>query len=280
MEDIRRKNAILTGGSKGIGPIIAETLAEEGVNLALAARSENKLREVTDKVKSLGVRAISVPADVTDEDSLKNLVSKTLKEFGSIDILVNNAGIEWVSRYTALSTEHIKRIITTNLMGPMVLTRFVLPHMLERGSGHVVTMSSLGGKKGSPYSATYAATKAGLIAWTSSIRTELRGSGVSASVICPTFISDVGMFAVYNKKAPWMVGEVKPDKVAMAVVKAIKNDIQEILVTPGPARLFLMIDALCPGIISSILRLTGVYKFYKGQADDNERFMADEKTNI
>jgi len=229
---------------------------------------------VADQLSNHGVKAIAIPTDITDEKSLKNLVNRANEELGPIDILINNAGMEWVSRYTSLSIEYIQRIIKTNLMGPMLLTRIILPYMIDQGRGHVVTMSSLGGKKGSPYSATYAATKAGLIAWTSGLRAELEGSGVSASVVCPTFVSNVGMFAVYNKKAPWLVGEVRPDKVAKAVISAIKKDVQEILVTPGPVRLFLMIDALHPGIISSILRFTGVYRFYRGQADDNEKSLS------
>ena len=88
----------------------------------------------------------------------------------------------------------------------MVLTRLALPDMLTRGSGHGVTMSSLGGIKGYPY----AATKAGLIAWTGGIREELRNTGVSDSVICPGFVAEAGMFAVYNKRTPKIAGETTP----------------------------------------------------------------------
>ena len=271
MRNLKGKNAILTGASRGIGPFIGRALAREGVSLALAARSEEQLQEVAGELSSYGVRTVAIPTDITDEDSLKNLVDRTKAEFGHIDILVNNAGIEWVSRYTSLSLEYIQKIIKTNLIGPMMLTRLVLPDLLKQKGGHIVTMSSLGGVKGSPYSVTYAATKAGLIQFTSGLRAELKGTGVSASVICPTFVSDVGMFAVYGKRAPWITGEVKPDKVAEAVVRAIRRDIQEIIVTPGPVTLIKILDAIHPGIVCSILRLFGVYDFYRKQAEDNEK---------
>jgi short-subunit dehydrogenase len=149
--------------------------------------------------------------------------------------------------------------------------------MLERKSGHIVTMSSLGGKKGSPYSATYAATKAGLVEWTSGLRQELKETGVGASVICPGFVSGVGMFAVYKKRAPKIVGETTPEKVAKAVIRAIEKDIQEIIVSPGAIIVMKLLDAIHPAIMSTFLRHTGVYDFYRRQADDNEQelFEAD-----
>jgi short-subunit dehydrogenase len=275
MKNLKGKNALITGGSRGLGPVIAEALAGKGVNIALAARSEEELNTVADTLSSCPIRTVAIPTDITDEASLLNLVDKTLEAFGTIDILVNNAGIEWVSRYVSLSPEHIRRIIKTNLTGPMILTRLVLPHMLKRESGHIVTMSSLGGKKGSPYSATYAATKAGLVEWTSSLRQELKGTGVGASVICPGFVSDVGMFAVYNKRAPKIVGETTPEKVARAVIRAIEKDIQEIIVSPGAIIVMKLLDAIHPGIISTFLRYTGVYDFYRGQADDNEKELGE-----
>jgi short-subunit dehydrogenase len=279
MKNLKEKNALLTGGSRGLGPVIAEALAAKGTNIVLAARSEEDLAKVAENLSLYPVRIAAIPADITDEESLKQLVEKTLVTLGTIDILVNNAGIEWVSRYVSLSPEDIGRIIKTNLMGPMVLTRLVLPHMLERKSGHIVTMSSLGGKKGSPYSATYAATKAGLIEWTSGLRQELKGTGVGASVICPGFVSDVGMFAVYNKRAPRIVGETTPDKVARAIIRAIEKDIQEIIVSPGAIIVMKLLDAIHPGIISTFLRYTGVYDFYRGQADENEKELGEALSN-
>lgn len=143
--------------------------------------------------------------------------------------------------------------------------------MLAQKSGHIVTMSSLGGKKGSPYSATYAGTKAGLIEWIRGLREELRNTGVSASVICPGFVSEAGMFAVYKKKAPKLTGETSPAKVADAVVRAIKKDTGEIIVNTSPVRPMMFLDAIHPGIMSWVLRNFGVYDFYRRQSEDNEK---------
>jgi short-subunit dehydrogenase len=147
--------------------------------------------------------------------------------------------------------------------------------MIERGSGHVVMMSSLGGKKGSPYSATYAATKAGLIAWTSGLRIELQGTGVSASVICPGFVSGAGMFAERTQEAPRVLGTSSPEAVAQAVVRAIRRDVFEIIVNPGPVRLGLVFEHLSPRFARWALEKAGVYDYYRRQAEEERKSLRE-----
>jgi short-subunit dehydrogenase len=270
MKDLRGKNAVLTGASRGLGPYIARALAQKGVNLALTARTADAVEATANEASALGVNAVAVPVDVTEPAGRQRLLEGAVAANGPIDILINNAGIEWVCEYTKMSAEQIEQMIQTNLIAPLILSRLVLPDMMTRGSGHVVMMSSLGGKKGSPYSATYAATKAGLIEWTSGVREELRDSGVSASVICPGFVSDAGMFAEYGKSAPRLTGESTPEAVADAVVRSIERDVGEIVVNPGPSRLLDITNAISPGAVSWVLRRFGVYEFYRQQAEDNQ----------
>ncbi len=269
MKNLKGKNALLTGGSMGLGPFVAHDLAREGVNIALTARSKDKLKKVAEELKCYNVKIKTFPADLKDEESRIKMIEAVKKNFGDIDLLINNAGVEWVSSYVDLTFDDIDNLVRTNLMSPLMLTRAILPDMLKRKSGHIVTMASLGGKKGQPYSSVYAATKAGLIAWTSSIRAELRDAGVSASVVCPGFISNAGMFAVYNKKAPKISGESKPEEVGKAVVKAIKKDLQEIIVNPNSIFSMMLMDAINPAIMTSVFRKSGLHEFYRQQAADN-----------
>jgi short-subunit dehydrogenase len=250
VKTIRGAHALVTGGSRGLGPQIAHALAREGAELTITARSEGALQEVAEALAAHSVRARPIPADVG---------------------LVNNAGIEQITSYVELSRERIEMMIHTNLVAPLLLSRLVLEKMIERGRGHVVMISSLGGKKGSPYSATYAATKAGLIAWTSGLREELEGTGVGASVVCPGFVSEVGMFAVRSQPAPRILGTSTPEAVARAVLRAIRRDIGEIIVNPGPTRLMLAIEALSPGLACWVLRKSGVYDYYRKQAEEEAR---------
>ena len=261
---------MLTGASRGLGPYIARALAQRGVKLTLTARTADAVQATAKEASALGVEAVAIPVDVTEPAGRKRLLEGAVTANGPIDILINNAGIEWVCQYTKMSAERIEQMVQTNLVAPLILSRLVLPEMIARGSGHVVMMSSLGGKKGSPYSATYAATKAGLIEWTAGIREELRGTGVSASVICPGFVSDAGMFAEYGKSAPRLTGESTPEAVADAVVRSIERDIGEIVVNPGPSRLLDIANAISPGGVSWVLRRFGVYEFYRQQAEDNQ----------
>jgi short-subunit dehydrogenase len=264
---IEGTHALLTGGSRGLGPIIARALLRQGGRVTLSARTADALHAVAADLAAGSARVHTVAADVCEADDRRKLLESAEAALGPVDILVNNAGVERMAPYASLPPERIQAILRTNLDAPLMLSRLVLPRMIERGRGHVVMMSSLGGKKGSPYSATYAATKAGLIAWASALRSELRGTGVGASVISPGFVSEAGMFAERRQRAPWLLGTSTPETVANAVVRAITRDVGEIIVNPGPIRLMLALDALSPRLSTWILRASGVYDYYRRQAE-------------
>jgi len=269
MKNTIGKTALITGASRGLGPYIAHALAKHSINLALVARSQKGLKQTSESLKHYNIKADIFPCDLTDSESREQLVQQVKTQMGSIDILVNNAGVERVFSYVGLSSEEIENMIRINLLAPMLLTRLVLPDMISQKSGHIVNMSSLGGKKGSPYSGTYAASKAALIQWSFSLRAELKGTGVSCSVICPGFVSQAGMFAEYNKKAPGIVGETTPEKVADAVIQAIHKDMAEIVVNSKPIWPMIVMEAIHPELSGWILKKFGIYDFYKQQADEN-----------
>ncbi len=274
MKDLRGGAAIITGASRGIGPYIARALAAEGMHLVLAARSESELESVATMVRALGVRALVVPADVTDAAQRQALVDAALAEFGAIDVLVNNAGLEIVRPFSEIPSEEVERTVQVNLLGAVLLTHLVLPHMLERRRGHILNMSSMAAKAVRPFGTPYTITKYGLNGFTASLRIELRGTGVSASVVCPTFVSDVGMHAQQVRdtgfKPPRMSGLVSPSAVADATVQAIKRDHPEMLLGGLPVRPALAMYALWPRLGEWYLRRTGLVGRVK-QALERER---------
>jgi short-subunit dehydrogenase len=276
MKTIRGAHALVTGGSRGLGPYIARALAGEGAKLTITARSADALREVAEEIEGDGGRVHPIAADVCDDGARRKLVEEAESTLGPIDILVNNAGVELIVPYTDLPPERIEAMVRTNLVAPLILSRLILEGMVRRGRGHVVMMSSLGGKKGSPYSATYAATKAGLIAWTSGLRIELQETGVSASVISPGFVSEAGMFAERSQQAPRLLGTSTPEAVARAVLRAIQRDVGEIIVNPGPVRLGLVFEHLSPGFTRWVLEKTRVYDYYRRQAEEERRSLREE----
>lgn len=270
MKELRGRTALVTGASRGIGVVIARALAAEGCSLVLAARTADALARVRDELGSRGVKALAVPTDLTVPAERIALVERAQEELGPIDVLVNNAGVVQWTRFEHQSLEDMEWIFATNVLAPFHLARLVLPGMIERGRGHIVTVASLAGKKGVPYEATYGASKAAPIEWTGSLRMELEGSGVGVSVVCPVYVSGIGMFATHGIPAPRLAGSVSPERVAKAVVRAIRSDKQEILVRPSPTRPLLALDALSPGLGNRIIKLMRVPEVHRRLAEETE----------
>jgi short-subunit dehydrogenase len=256
---LNQKVALVTGASAGIGARIARTLADSGMNLVLAARSPDKLEQVRDElIEQCHVKAIAVPTDVSVPSSLQALVDTTLATFGRIDVLVNNAGVEAFRHFHELDPDELRATVDVNLTGAMLLTRLVVPHMLDRHWGHIVNMASTAGKYGPPYGAVYGATKAGLVAFTQSLRVEYRGRGIRASVICPGFTEEGGIYeeikADIGRGTPRVIGATTVDAVARATLRAIRKDQPEVIVNDPPVRPFLVAAAMFPRLGEWLLR--------------------------
>lgn len=267
MKDLHGRIALVTGGSRGIGPCIARALAEQGVHIALAARTADALERVALELASLGVRTLAVAVDLTDPGARAALVERVESELGPIDILVHNAGAEAVVRYAEQSPDSIARLIETNVTAPLLLSRLVLPRMIQRRRGHIVSIASVQGKLGTGYLATYAATKAALIEWTGALRDELDGTGVGASVICPGLVSRVGMWAAYGERAPMFAGESSPEQVAEAVIRAVRDNRHEQIVNPWPMWPVLLLKVVSPSLANSLMKRLGFLESARRLAD-------------
>jgi len=220
------------------------------MNVVLAARSADKLDSFANELGQAGVTALAVPTDVEDTAALEHLVAHSVGRFGTIDVLVNNAGIETYYPFEELDVGAIVQTIGVNLTAAIILTRLAMPHMLEAGRGHVVNMSSTAGKFGPAYGAAYGASKAGLVAFTETLRGEFHGTGISASVLCPGFTNDGGIYERIKqgigKGTPPQMGATSADAVARAVIKAIRRDIPEMLINVPPMRPALVLSAIAP----------------------------------
>ena len=258
MRELRDKVALVTGASRGIGRHIARALADQGTHVAVTARSEHPLRDLANALEGAGVRALAVPGDLTDTGARERIVRTVEEQLGPIDVLVNNAAMESEGAFAELEPSLIDDTIATNLTAVLRLTRMLLPSMLERRSGHVVTIASVAGKKAPAYDAVYGATKAAVVEWSAALRSELEGSGVGVSVVCPGYVSGEGMFARFHVKAPRIVGTVSPEAVARATVKAIEHDRQEVIVNRMPIRPILVINAVSPSMANRLLRWAGI----------------------
>ncbi len=275
MRKLAKRTAIITGASRGLGPYMARALAAEGMNLVLGARSMGELEAVAAEIRETGGKAIAVQCDVTSAADRQNLVDAAKAEYGRIDVLVNNAGIELTAHFERQPEAEIAQVIDVNLTSSLLLARLVTPIMLEQKSGHVVNVASLAGKVPVPFSIPYAASKAGMVAFTESYRAEFGKRGVSASVICPTFVNEAGMYQEMQDttgiKANFLAGAISPAKVASDVVKAIKKNRPEMLVYRGPGRLVSGLAELTPGFFERAYPLFGTHKTFEHVADAREK---------
>jgi len=262
MRQLQGKNVIVTGGSRGLGTYIARAFAAKGAHVAVVARNVAALQQVASELRTQGVRAVGIAADLGDVSGYPTLLDRVERELGPVDILVNNAALEANSAFADFAPERIEELLRVDLIAPMLLTRALLPRLLARGSGHIVNIASLAGKSATAYNVSYAAAKGGLVLFSQSLRAELHKTGVSAAVICPGVISDGGMYAekraLTGKPTPKLAGESSPARVAASVIKAIVSDRAELIVSPGPIRSLLALNQFFPDLMGYMARASGV----------------------
>jgi len=261
--ELKGKVVLLTGGSRGIGPIITNSLAHKGAVIALAARSQTGLEEVAGHLKALNANVRIFPVDLRESLQRERLIGSVIREMGTIDILVNNAGLETEGAYSELPWRSIQENIEVNLTAPMALTHLILPEMLKKKSGYIVNIASIAAKNGAPYAAVYSGTKAGLAEWTRALRLELAGTGIRFSTIFPGYVRELGMFAKFGVKSPRIIGSCSPDQVAKAVVKAIENEKPETIVNSRPLRYVFFLNELSPTLGDWIMRISGANDFQR-----------------
>jgi len=252
MTDLRGKTVLLTGASTGLGPHIARRLHSEGAKFVLSARNAEALHKLADELGGAKV----IPADLSRTGEAERLA----QEAGDIDVLVANAGIPATGRLDTFTLEEVDRALAVNFRSAVVLAHALLPSMLERRSGHMVFMSSIAGHIPAGGETLYNSTKFAIRGFGLALHEELQGTGVGASVICPTFVSEVGMWAVTGLKVDPMAGEVTPAQVAEAISTAIARNRAEIDVMPLQLKGSLKVLGLAPGLFRAVGRATGATK--------------------
>ncbi len=193
------KVAIVTGASRGIGRAISVSLAKEAARVVLAARSIEKLQETADKIEEAGGKAEIVVTELTEEESIKNLVRTTNEKFNRLDILINNAGVTHSAKLEQTATEEWQRCININARAPFILCREALPLLRKSRPAYIINIASVVGVKGYPFQSAYTSSKHALRGMTISLAEELKGSNIRVHLLCPGGVDTD------------MVGSVRPD---------------------------------------------------------------------
>jgi len=250
------KVVLVTGGSSGLGRIIAETFAAAGAKLAIAGLEAEAVETAARRFQQSGTDALGVRADITCQDDVDRLFDQTLRRFRRLDVLVNNAGRSMRGKLAETTPEEFRELMELNLIGMVRCTRAALPHLLER-KGHVVNIGSLAAKSAIRWVGAYPATKHAVAAYSQQLRLELGPQGLHVLLVCPGPIArkDPRLYPLEGLEdlpesarqpgAGVRVPAVPPERLARAILRACEKRWPE-LVIPGYARLLFAIAQIWP----------------------------------
>ena len=261
MAELNNKVIWLTGASSGIGEALAYELASNGARLILSARRKEELQRVKGNCAVHAQAGISIlPLDLSQPETLKLSTEAAIQLFGHIDILINNGGISQRSLIaeTALSVD--RRIMEVNFFGAVTLSKYLLPHFIQRQQGHFVNVSSITGKFGTPYRSAYAASKHALHGFFDALRAEHYKDNIRVTMICPGFIhTPITLSALtadgtpLNKMDEGQFKGKSADWCARKIVQAIQQGKEEVYLG-GREVIMAYLKRFFPGLFSHVIR--------------------------
>jgi uncharacterized protein len=252
---LKGKIIAITGASSGIGRELAAMAAAEGAVPILLARSIQALDELKEELTAHAPQCVAYPFDVTNNQQIEDTVQVITEMFGRIDVWVNNAGYGIFSEFIDAQLQDFAEMMDVNYMGTVRCTKAVLPHMLKQKSGHIINVASVAGKIATPKSSGYAATKFAVIAFTSTIRQELAGSGIKVTAINPgpvqtAFFDRADASGEYRKNVEKFM--LTPQKVAGSILQSMQQYRSEVTL-PGYMKLGVIIQQLMPGLFDRFI---------------------------
>jgi short-subunit dehydrogenase len=250
----------ITGASAGIGRATALRMARQGCAIAACARRGDRLDALAREIGAGGGRALTIVADVTSELEMVSFVERTMERFGRLDVMMCNAGFGVYGAIDDISTDQMRKLMDVNYFGTFYAARAALPVFRKQGRGHIVIVSSIVGKRGVPYVGAYSATKFAQVGMAECLRSELAGSSIHVSVVCPisttTEFADV-MIRETGSDVSRSLGPVQSvEDVAEAVARAIDHPIPEVY-PYFKSRGLVLLNALAPGFTDRVVQKFG-----------------------
>jgi 3-oxoacyl-[acyl-carrier protein] reductase len=217
--DLKGKTAVVTGGTKGIGYMIAERLAKAGAAVFVCGRNKTELRDAVSSLSPHG-NASGEVCDVRSEDQVRMMIDECVRQFGGVDILINNAGIGYFGKTVEeLSGEAFRQTIETNLNGVFYCCHYAIPEMKKRGGGYIINISSLAGQNAHPKMAAYNASKFGLNGFSEAMMQEVRQDNIKVTYICPGSVNTSFGGDTPSETNAW---QLQPSDIAQVVVDLLE----------------------------------------------------------
>lgn len=264
--DFRDKVVLITGGSRGLGLVLARELAGEGARLAICARDEAELQKALDDLTGRGAQAFAVPCDVTDREQVNRMIASVTEHFGRIDVLINNAGVIQVGPMEVMTLEDYEEAMKIHFWGPLYTTLAVLPQMKERKEGRIVNITSIGGKISVPHLIPYSASKFALVGLSEGLRAELAKDGIVVTTVCPGLMrtgsprnaffkgQNEAEYAWFSISDALPITSMQAERAARQIIDACRKGDAEIVLTVQ-AQLAVRFHGLFPGATQDILGL-------------------------
>jgi short-subunit dehydrogenase len=264
--DLKGKTVLITGGSRGLGLVMAREFAGEGARLVLCARDETELQQAQTNVESFGVEVMTVPCDVTNKQSVTEMIERVNSRFGGVDVLINNAGVIHVGPIEVMTPEDFEIAMQAHFWGPLNTILAVLPSMRAKKSGRIVNISSIGGKVSVPHLVPYSASKFALVGLSKGLRTELMKDGIKVTTVCPGLMRtgsprNADFKGKHHLEYAWFsISDALPlltvsaENAARQVVRACKRGQAELVISV-PAKVAVLFESLFPEAMSQILAI-------------------------
>ncbi len=262
--DLNGKTVLITGGSRGLGLVMAREFAREGARLVLCARDETELERARVDIEALGVEVMTVPCDVTNKQSVTEMIERVNSRFGGVDVLVNNAGVIQVGPIEVMTPEDFEIAMQAHFWGPLNTILAVLPSMRAKKAGRIVNISSIGGKVSVPHLVPYSASKFALVGLSKGLRTELMKDGIKVTTVCPGLMRtgsprNADFKGKHHLEYAWFsISDALPlltvsaENAARQIVRACKRGQGELVISV-PAKVAVLFESLFPEAMSRIL---------------------------
>jgi NAD(P)-dependent dehydrogenase (short-subunit alcohol dehydrogenase family) len=264
------KVVLITGGSRGLGLVLARALAMRGAKLALCARSADKLEIARQELEEMGAEVITLPVDVTDQDQVKTMIGDVIRKFGSLDVLINNAGIIQVGPQDSMSIEDYEKAMQTNFWAPLYAIHAALPYFRRQGGGKIVNITSIGGKIAVPHLLPYSASKFAAVGLSEGMHAELKRENIQVVTVVPNLmrtgsVRNITVKGDHEAEYAWFKGAGSSPLLSQEAEVAARNIIKAIEYGESEAALSLsgklaaVVKGIAPGWVNIALGLANTF---------------------